>query len=168
MPPMRDANGRFLPKGSQPPTPSPSGSGNGVQDIDKGWNDWASWMRAHRNGASVEIGIFVESVAVYALANEFGTANIPERSFIRSTFDRETPQLMRMIDAGILNAQTKLVPLSDALIPAANHLRNEIIKTIQSGVDPANAPSTADRKGFNAPLVETGQMQRALTWRVVT
>lgn len=165
MPPMRDANWRFLPRGSQPPPPTP-GAGGSVQDIDMGWKAWAAWMLQNKGGASVEIGIFVPDVAVYALANEFGTAKIPERSFIRSTFDRETPQLLRMIDAGILNAQTKLIPLADALIPAANHLRNAIINTIQSGVDPRNAPSTIDQKGYDAPLVNTGQLQRAITWRV--
>jgi hypothetical protein len=166
MPPMRDANGRFLPRGSQPPTPG-ANAGGSVQDIDMGWKATAKWFLANARGVSVEIGIFVPEVAAYAFANEFGTKNIPERSFIRSTFDRETPALMRMIDAGVLNAQTKLIPLADALIPAANHLRNAIINTIQSGIAPNNAPSTIKAKGFDATLVNTGQMQRAVTWRVV-
>ncbi len=164
MPPTRDNKGRFLPKGSQPG----SGSGGDVVDLDMGWQAWVRWFEAQGAGAAVEIGIFVPEVAAYAAANEFGTAKIPERSFIRSTFDAQTPALQRLIDQGVSRAQATLTPLVDALIPAANHLRSEIIKTIQSGPPPANAPSTVIQKGYNAPLVNTGQLQRALTWRVST
>lgn len=150
-----------------PPSP-PIAGGRQTQDIDKGWRAWAAWFVKQGRGASVEIGIFSADVATYAAANEFGTSKIPERSFIRSTFDEQRPALIRMIDAGALRAQTQLIPLADALIPAANHLRTAIINKIQSGISPGNAPSTVRAKGFDAPLVNTGQLQRAVAWRVST
>lgn len=165
----RDAKGRFLPKGSTPPSAPPLTGGGGSQTrvIDKGWRAWAAWFTAQKRGGSVEVGIFAPDVAEYAAANEFGTARIPERSFIRSTFDEETATLTRMMDAAALRAQTMLIPLADALIPAANHLRSSIIRKISSGPPPPNAPSTVAAKGYDAPLVHTGQLQRAITWRTV-
>jgi hypothetical protein len=138
-----------------------------VRDIDMGWRAWAAWFARQAKGGSVEVGIFAPDVAAYAAANEFGTSKIPERSFIRSTFDEERATLTRMMDAAALRAQTVLIPLADALIPAANHLRNAIIRKITSSPPPPNAPATVAAKGFNAPLVNTGQLQRALTWRTV-
>lgn len=154
MAPLRDSKGKFLPPGPV------------TTDVDRGFNAWHAWMVRHQRAVSVDIGIFSPDVAVYAAANEFGTAKIPERSFIRATTDAETPTLQRMMDAAILRAQTIIIPLADALIPAANHLRTSIINTIQSGPPPPNAASTVKAKGFNSPLVDTGQLQRALTWRV--
>lgn len=137
-----------------------------VTDKDMGYRAWAAWMQAHKRGVSIDIGIFAPEVATYAAANEFGTSTIPERSFLRATFDRETPTLQRLLDAAVLRAQVALIPLADALISPANHLRTAIINTIQSGPPPPNAPATVEAKGANTPLVDTGQLQRSLTWRV--
>lgn len=164
----RDAKGRFLPRGSTPPPTRPLMGGSGdVVDKDMGWRDWVRWMQAHKRGVSIDIGIFAPEVAVYASANEFGTSTIPERSFLRATFDRETPTLTKMLDAAVLRAQVALIPLADALVSPANHLRTSIINTIQGGPPPPNAPATVEAKGANTPLVDTGQLQRSLTWRVV-
>lgn len=187
MPPQRDANGRFLAKGAQPTTLPPGGfvdkngrvrnangrfvkgggGAGGVQitDKDTGFKALQDWHKRNAGGAHIDVGFFAEKIATYAAANEFGTATIPERSFIRSTFDEETPKLQAMLDAAVIRAQEKNIDLVDALIAPANYLRTAIINKIQSGVDPANAPSTVARKGSNTPLVHTGQMQQALSWR---
>lgn len=187
MPPQRDANGRFLKAGTQPTTLPPGtyvdkngrtrnangrfvkggGGGGGVQitDRDGGMRALQDWHKRNAMGAHIDVGFFSEGVATYAAANEFGTATIPERSFIRSTFDEETPKLQAMLDAAVIRAQARNIDLVDALISPANYLRTAIINKIQSGIDPANAPSTVARKGSNTPLVNTGQMQQALSWR---
>lgn len=182
MTPMRDANGRFLKKGATPNLPPGTyvdangrtrsangrfvkGGGSSIQDIDKGMNALADWFTRNAKGGHIDIGYFTPEVALYAGANEFGTATIPSRPFMRETFDEQTPHLQRMIDTAALRAQKANIDLPDALIPAANHLRNSIITKIQSGMAPGNAPSTVARKGYDAPLTHTGQLQRALSWR---
>lgn len=39
------------------------------------------------NLITITAGVFNEEIAEYACYNEYGTWNIPERSFVRSTFD---------------------------------------------------------------------------------
>lgn len=183
MPPQRDANGRFLAKGAQPQALPPGTyvdkngrtrnangrfvKGGGVQTTDKdmGFKAMLDWHKRNAKGAHIDVGFFAEGIATYAAANEFGTATIPERSFIRSTFDEETPKMQAMIDAAVIRSQDQGIDFVDALIPTVNHQRNATITKIQSGVDPENAQATVKRKGYNAPLTHTGQMQRALSWR---
>ena len=54
---------------------------------------------------------------------------------------------------------------SQALLPAANRIRTDVIEKIIAVRTPENAPSTVEQKGFDNPLVETGQMQRSIQIR---
>ena len=155
---MRDRNGRFLPKGAKP--------GQTV-DKDLGYKKFAAAARANKGKQSVDIGYFIEAVAAYAAANEFGTDTIPSRPFMRQTFDANRAKYEKMIQAAGLRIGPNLKP-TDALMPIANELRNDYILAIQSGKFKPNAESTVDKKGYNAPHVETGQMQRALNTRIST
>ena len=133
-------------------------------DRDLGFRKFAAAQRANKGKRFVDVGYFVEAIAEYAAANEFGTATIPSRPFMRQTFDKNRDKYLRLMQAATvrINAGTKPV---DALMPIANEVRNDYILAIQSGAFKANAESTVDKKGYNAPLVETGQMQRAITTR---
>ena len=165
MPPQRDHNGRFIKKGAQPSAKPSSGKAGTTTDRDLGWKKFAASIRAAKGKQTVDVGFFLEEVAMYAAANEFGTAHIPSRPFMRSTVDKHRDKYLKMMQAAGLRVGPGLSP-ADALIPIANELRNDLINAIQTWRTPPNAASTVDKKGFDAPLVETGQMQRALTWRV--
>lgn len=134
-------------------------------DRDLGYKKLAAAARANKGRRSVDIGYFIEAVAAYAAANEFGTDTIPSRPFMRQTFDANRAKYEKMLQAAGLRIGPNLKP-TDALMPVANEVRNDYIRAIQSGKFEPNAPSTVDKKGYNAPLVETGQMQRALNIRI--
>jgi len=137
-----------------------------IVDKDMGFRAFASDVKKlAQKRTTIDVGIFVRNVAAYALANEFGTSKIPSRPWFRNTIDANRPKYVKMMRAAGLRVGKKLA-LADALIPVANEMRNDLIKAIQSWRSPPNSPRTVAKKGFNAPLVMTGQMQRVLTWLV--
>lgn len=50
--------------------------------------------------------------------------------------------------------------------PTADLVKRLIIEKIDSGMPPPNAPSTIARKGFDHPLIETGELRDAVECRV--
>jgi len=51
-------------------------------------------------GDAVLVGVFAEDVCVYAAVHEFGSPkkNIPQRSYLRKTFDEQKEEIERLID----------------------------------------------------------------------
>jgi len=142
---------------------------NVVRDRDFGMARLIAQMR--RNGAVVHAGVPADkprdgggpSNLDVALLNEFGTSTIPERSFIRSTFDEQRPRIeaaLRKLGQLAMRQGSK----HDALLVAyGQFLVGLIRKKITDGVPPPNAQSTIDRKGSSKPLVDTGQLRKAIT-----
>ena len=62
-------------------------------------------MRVKREGNRVigEVGIFDPDTAEYASYNEFGTRNIPARSFLRSTWDEEIDKIVDDLEDDVFN-----------------------------------------------------------------
>lgn len=60
----------------------------------------------------LRVGIFDEKIIEYAVTHEYGdpTRNIPERSFLRSTFDEEKEKLIKIIseDLSKLKLEVKI------------------------------------------------------------
>ena len=154
-----------------------------IEDTDLGFNKIQS--NIHLLGQlSVDVGPAIESenskIAVYAAANEFGAniengfgkgipIRIPERSFMRSTFDNKAvidkvinrfkTFFGRMIDGGT-NPVDVLGGASDVLVA-------EIKAKITSNIQPPNAPSTIKRKGSGkGTLFDTGSLLRSITRKV--
>lgn len=162
MPIKRDAKGKFV-AGSGSKSKAKAAK---IVDKDMGWRAFAASIhKAAKKPQRIDVGIFVREVAVYALANEFGTSKIPSRPWFRNTIDANRAKYVKMMRAAGLRVGKNLSP-ADALIPVANEMRNDLIKAIQGWKSPPNAPRTVAKKGFNAPLVMTGQMQRVLTWLI--
>jgi hypothetical protein len=126
----------------------------------------------------VKVGLMGESAAIkdeggfsvvdYGAANEFGTATIPERSYIRSTMDERAKrfagkgfQLGQEIMAGTIT-KTKALMIMGQLI-AVN-----IIQKINSIHVPPNAPSTIEQKGSSKPLVDKGRLRQSITYEVTS
>ncbi|HOL44375.1 MAG TPA: hypothetical protein PK659_09005 [Methanothrix sp.] len=63
-------------------------TGNMINSVD---------MQLIKSGADdieVAVGIFDPGVAIYALANEYGTDTIPSRSFMRSAYDENIDRIL--------------------------------------------------------------------------
>lgn len=114
-----------------------------------------------------------ENVATIAAINEYGQANdppyqIPARPFLEPAVRRRK----RFIKAGMERALKKaLTPdnlqmsedrVQKVLTSEFEKIADNLVGAIQAGIinlqTPPNAPFTIQKKGFNDPLLETGQM----------
>ena len=120
-----------------------------------------------QGGETTEDGItMVELAAIH----EFGSpaANIPERSFIRRTFvDRVPNELARVIAALTRGVVAEKLGVRQAVGQLGAWGAAQVKNTItQSDVPPPLAASTIARKGSSKPLVDTGHLVGAITWKV--
>jgi len=103
------------------------------------------------------------TVAQVAAENEFGDRkkNIPQRSFLRSVLKEKAREINQIAQ----KALNKPEIFYDVI---GTYILNQINKKIVSGIAPANSPSTIKRKGSSTPLIDTGQLKAALTYKVST
>ena len=106
------------------------------------------------------------SLLEVAVVHEFGAGPVPQRSFIRATVDAhksdieaELKNLARGVVSGKIDARGAL-NLLGAKVAGWCQAR------IASGIAPALKAATVKRKGSSKPLVNTGQLRSAITWRV--
>lgn len=121
-------------------------------------------------GAVLRVGVLEAStypdgtsVATAAFYNEFGTSNIPPRPFMRNTIAEKSPTW------GDALAQCYKAADGDgaaALALMGEGIKGQIVETITKFDAPPNAPSTVAQKGFNKPLVDTGQLIRSIDYEV--
>ena len=103
--------------------------------------------------------------AELAAIHEYGTDKIPERSFMRSTFDRMRPKyeaIVAKLSGEVVDGKMTLAKLLDLV---GLKIENDIRRAVKTGpgIPPPNAPSTVKRKKSSRPLVDTAQMINALT-----
>lgn len=118
--------------------------------------------------ATEEDGItLVELAAIH----EFGSpaAGIPERSFIRSTFQIRRFNAMRTICTTLLKAVTEgKMDVRKALNVLGQWGAAEVKNTItEIDIPPPLAQATIDAKGSSRPLVDTGRMMNAISSEVI-
>lgn len=145
-------------------------SRNRTKDIDHGYRDMRarldlmanSYTKVGVQAGSREIDGVTDLVTV-AAANEFGTDRIPERSFMRATFDEDKEQLatIKAAEAKAILAGTKTVEQSLALI-GLYHV-GRIQAKIHSHPPPPNAPATIARKGSSGTLIDSGQLVQSIS-----
>ena len=107
-----------------------------------------------------------ESVAFYAACNEYGTKSIPERSFMRSSFDESIGAIKSDMDqqAGAVMDGRKDIRSALGTIGLKHQAR--IKSKISSNIRPENADSTIARKKSSATLIDTGTMRNSVHYVV--
>lgn len=182
--------------------------GASLTDRDTGWEKFFANARAIGNGAHVKVGVLDEglgaeqeegsnlTVAEIAAIQEFGTQDgrIPERSFIRSTFDEQRSSLLNLSREFVGQIYDGRMGVEQALGLLGARLAADMKAKITGGLSPPNAPSTMLRKAMTGrtakffkhsarnlggalaqvgalaavkPLIDTGRLLGALTWSVV-
>lgn len=153
-----------------------------VSVTDRGADGLLSRLR-RAAGARVRVGVLEEATKAtreeegspltlleVAAVHEFGApaAGIPQRSFIRAGVDAQLAEIQRVQRAlagqTIRGATTLDVALDRLGAKVAALLQNRIA----AGIDPPNSAATIARKGSSKPLVDTGQLKAAITWRVIS
>lgn len=101
-----------------------------------------------------------------ATFHEFGTKNIPQRSFIRGN-DHNNNRTYRAI---IEELKDKIIfgtmKPAQALGLLGEKIRADIQSGIRKGLKPALEEGTVKSKGSSIPLVDTGQLINGITYQV--
>jgi hypothetical protein len=149
-----------------------------VKDIDRGWKKFKRMFRRTK-GPAAHVGIQgrdaeapkkkgdVTNVLV-ASVHEFGSpkSGIPERSFLRSSFDenlRDYDRSMKKAAKRVMTSQQ----LRGEFRLIGEEYRADVIEKIKSNIPPPLAPETQERKARDgAPdkqaLVDTGQLLNSI------
>ena len=99
------------------------------------------------------------------------TKNIPPRDFLLFPLEHKKRELIRSLGTGSMkNAFQRgdYERMFELLGVKAEEIIQQAFETGGFGRWPANKPSTIASKGSSAPLIDTGQLRRALTSDVVT
>lgn len=123
---------------------------------------------ARLRGAAIWVGIRSAKdpdgeIVQRAVSNEFGelSRRIPERSFMRSTFDAKIRVYSRRIGQALRKASPSETIQELDLVGVLG--AGDVVRTIDAGVLPPNAPSTIAAKGSSATLRgKTGQMRQSI------
>jgi hypothetical protein len=140
-----------------------------VKVIDNGFNSYKKAIE-ELNSKQVQVGMFAkvgDKVLTKAIVNEFGTTKagknnniiIPERSFIRSTYNKQYKKVgerFNQIFVSISKGNYNIIPKLKLI---GIEQETETKKTITDMKTPANAPSTIAKKGSSNPLIDTGEMR---------
>lgn len=135
-----------------------------VQDIDRGMK---RIMRELQKAKVSEVVIGLQQgdknaegadIATYAAYNEYGTSKIPERSFMRTTFDERANglqnDLRRQFGMVMDGTKSTFQALSYVGLKHQDQIKEKIV-TLKS---PPNSPATIAKKGSANPLIDTGAM----------
>lgn len=145
-----------------------------VIDNDKGMKKIFGEIEAADN-AYTEIGVHSgetnsegTSMVLIAASNEYGTEDgrIPERSYMRSTFDENKSQLGEVQKKQYQKVLDGKSTIKDALSILGMWFETKVKKKIIDLKDPPNAESTIARKGSSNPLVDEGQLHESIRYRV--
>lgn len=150
-----------------------------MKDIDKGYKDAIKKLQALA-GKTLKVGILSDAgvnektetgtlIAEYACYNEFGTKDIPARSFIGSTCDEQSKKWDAMVDKMKIDPSYSVERLLGTL---GAQMVGDIQEKIGSNVSPENRPSTIYRKTKGkmtktTTLIDTGVMRKSINFEIV-
>lgn len=145
-----------------------------VKDIDRGWKKIVRNVKSLRNKV-IEVGIYgnggdaSDNLAERAAVQEYGTRDgrIPSRPFMRQTFDNHKRKLSAVIQRHYdLVVTAKKTPKA-FLNHVGRFWTSRVKAQITRGSFEDLSIVTIRRKGSSKPLIDTGEMRRAIMYKVV-
>ena len=152
-----------------------------VVDVDRGYKRLRAWFRreGRRRGSHVIVGLRSDgpggtehsggeglTIAEIGSVHEFGLG-VPERSFIRATFDERAEAYIRFIERLTGQALDRRGGVRGVLSKLGERAVADIIRRINAGIPPPLAQATIDRKDSAKQLVDTGQLKQSIDFQVV-
>lgn len=136
-----------------------------TKDIDRGLKRFIAELQKAKV-TEVAIGILESAgandegvtIAEYAAYNEYGTMNIPERSFMRTSFDENISAITADLDRGYDDVKSGNATVYSALNEIGMKHTDRVKKKILSNIAPPNAASTIARKKSSRTLIDTDTM----------
>jgi hypothetical protein len=123
-------------------------------------------MARRMKSGSVSAGLYDPENATKGYINEYGDPahNIPPRPFMRITFATFREMWVEELKNHFKQHENTADALKATGLMMATHINN-VLQTARGRFAP-NAPRTVRQKGFNFPLLETGAMFKAVSYRV--
>jgi hypothetical protein len=153
-----------------------------VIDRDKGWKKLREQFAAiaaskpvvavgvtGKRGDAAHVNAHGLTVVDIAVVHEFGAGNVPERSFIRSTFDAGKSEYTRLLKGVGAKLAANPAYLPTALKRMGLKVEGDIKSRIAAGISPALHPLTLARKTRKSgavattPLIDSGQLRASIT-----
>ena len=156
---------------------------NGVTDTDKGYADLrATLAKIAKDRPYVVVGIRGEagaqtyqseggdaiSLVEVGAVHEFGSRDgrIPERSYLRSTFDARRDDYARGLRAGLGRVVDGSSDIDTELGQLGLVVTGDVQQTIATLTDPPLAEYTIKRKGSSKPLIRDGRLKASVDHEV--
>ncbi|MBK5244295.1 MAG: hypothetical protein JJE18_04590 [Eubacteriaceae bacterium] len=118
---------------------------------------------------TIEVGILSDAggeIIDRATWNEFGTKNIPERSFIRAGYDTNKSKIESQGEK-LVNSVVNMAITPNRAAETLGEVAKGMIQDFAVNLsDPPNAESTIRQKGSDNPLVDTGEMIEKINYKV--
>lgn len=134
--------------------------------IRKKQNDFKSHIFTNKK---LKVGIFESAkyddgtpVAQVAFWQEFGTAKIPMRPFIRNAIAKNTQKWGDSVKTALIGTNDS----EKALKMLGEIMRGDIVLSLTNLNTPPNAPSTIKQKGSSNPLIDTGLLRNSISWEL--
>ncbi len=108
------------------------------------------------------------STALVAAAHEFGTSQVPERSFLRSTFDEQQKKYIKMSAKLFKKAVDGKITAEQIADLIGLEAAADVVDKINAIKTPGNSAATIARKGEDNPLVDTGHLKQSIRHEVRT
>lgn len=155
-----------------------------VVDRDLGYRALLANLRrltqsTRRNQSGVFVGVRADAgteadgvpLVTVAAANEFGTAHVPERSFLRRTVDEKRgeylTQLGETLDAAAqAPAGMAAAVLRRGLGRIGLAAVRDVRQTMTTLREPPNAPATVQKKGSDNPLIDSGRLRQSIDYEI--
>lgn len=128
----------------------------------------------------VRIGIFgnknsrdkaVATNAELGAVHEFGSKsrNIPARSFLRMPITLHQKRIVKLASKRVMEllAKGQIVKFWEDLGRVATNVIQQAFASSGFGSWAPNKPATVRAKGSSRPLIDTGQLRRAILWKVI-
>lgn len=104
-----------------------------------------------------------DSVAQVAFWNEYGTSRSPARPFFRTMIANESGGWADVLARAAKHYQYDSKKVLSAM---GDVIKGQLQKSIIGWQDPQNAPYTVAKKGFDKPLIDTGNMRDSIDYTV--
>ena len=108
------------------------------------------------------------STAMVAAVHEFGSGSIPERSFLRSTFDEQQKKYIKMASKLFKKAVDGKITAEQIADLIGLEAAADVVDKINAIQTPPNSDATILRKGSSNPLVDTGHLKQSIRHEVRT
>lgn len=107
-------------------------------------------------------------LASLAAIHEYGTSKIPERPFMRQSFDEKNRDWTNVTIRAINSITNGKESVHSGLSKLGQWMQGKVRLEIAKGGFTALAPATVRAKGDPKPLIDTGRMRQGVDYEVVS